>query len=155
MPEREQSTFGTSAGMRRTVSLAGVKEEECSNLSLLFGVRKHRRSDEKQPKARGERFSFSSMRPPQWLKEGREEKKGGKLQKKHNKNEQKLRVAWLACLGFVFFPPFPICDGFCSDIKTKKREMGSKSLSGFAGSRKHRWHLSLGRPRTARFLRYC
>lgn len=37
----EWSTFGTSAETRGTVSLAMVKEEECSNLSLLSGVRKH------------------------------------------------------------------------------------------------------------------
>lgn len=90
MLEGEQSTFGTSAETRRTVSLAMVKEEECSNLSLLFGVRKHRRSDEKQPKAKGERFSFSSIRPPQRLKGGRggegKEEKAGKKKKGMNKN---------------------------------------------------------------------
>lgn len=90
MPEGEQSTFGTSAETRRTVSLAMVKEEECSNLSLLFGVRKHRRSDEKQPKARGERFSFSSMRPPQWLKGGGGEgRKRGESWKKRKKGMNK------------------------------------------------------------------
>lgn len=90
MLEGEQSTFGTSAETRRTVSLAMVKEEECRNLSLLFGVRKHRRSDEKQPKAKGERFSFSSIRPPQRLKGWRggkgKEEKAGKKKKRMNKN---------------------------------------------------------------------
>lgn len=142
MPEGEQSTFGTSAETRRTMSLAIVKEEECSNLSLLFGVRKHRRSDEKQPKARGERFSFSSMRPPQWLKRGGAEK-GGRAVKKTQKEWIKTEDGLAGVFGFLFFfPPFPICNGFCSDIKTKKREMGSKSLSSFAGGRKHHWHLS-------------
>lgn len=41
MLKGDQSTFGTSAETRGTVSLAMVKEEECSNVSLLSGVRKH------------------------------------------------------------------------------------------------------------------
>lgn len=74
-----------------------------------------------------------------------------KKPQKMNKNEQKLRVAWLVCLGF-FSPPLPICNGFCRDIKIKEGEIGSKSLSSFSGSRKHHWHLSLGRARTTPFL---
>lgn len=41
MLKGEQSTFGTSAETRGAVSLAMVKEEECSDLSCLSGVRKH------------------------------------------------------------------------------------------------------------------
>lgn len=41
MLKGEGSTFGTSAETRGTVSQVMVKEEECSNLSLLSGVRKH------------------------------------------------------------------------------------------------------------------
>lgn len=153
MPEGEQSTFGTSAETRRTVSLAMVKEQECSNLSLLFGVRKHRRSDEKQPKARGERFSFSSMRPPASaarVGERRGKEKREKKKKELTKTEGGLAGVFGVCFSLFF--PFPICNGFCRDIKIKKREIGSKSLSGFAGSSKYHWHLSLGRPSTARLL---
>lgn len=50
MLKGEWSTFGTSAETRGTVSLAMVKEEECSDLSLLSGVRKHTEVMKNSPK---------------------------------------------------------------------------------------------------------
>lgn len=93
MLKGERSTFGTSAETRGTVSLAMVKEEECSNLSLLSGVRKHAeevmKNSPKQEK--GDLVSIPWGRLSSSREGGKEnrEKLEGKM------NEQKLRVAWL------------------------------------------------------------
>lgn len=50
MLKGEGSTFGTSAETGGTVSLAMVNEEECSNLSLFSGVRKHTEVTKNSPK---------------------------------------------------------------------------------------------------------
>lgn len=102
-----------------------VREEECSNLSLLSGVRKHTEEVMKNSPKQEE----SDLVSLPWgllssLREG--EGKEGKARKK---NEQTKTG------GFGFFS-FQICEGFCRDIKIKKREIGSKRLSRFACSRK-------------------
>lgn len=125
MLEGEQSTFGTSAETRRTVSLAMVKEEECSNLSLLFGVRKHRRSDEKQPKAKGERFSFSSIRPPQRLKGGRGGKRGESWEKK--KEWTKTEGGLAGAFGVCFFLPFPSAMAFVEISKSRREKSDQRA----------------------------
>lgn len=156
MLKGERSTFGTSAETRGTVSLAMVKKEECSDLSLLSGVRKHTEVMKNSPKQ--EESDLVSL--PWGRLSGTREKGKEKRRKLERKmNEQKLRVAWLLgvwgsflVLFWVFFFPFPICSGFCGDIRIKKREIGSKRLSRFACSSKYCWHLSLGGLRATRFL---
>lgn len=113
-----------------------------SNLSLLSGVKKHTEVMKNSPKQ--EESDLVSI-PWGRLNSSRE---GGGKRKARKKNEWAKTEGGL--VGFFF--PFPICKGFCRDIKIKKREIGSKRLSRFACSRKYCWHLSLGRPRTTRFL---
>lgn len=102
-----------------------VREEECSNLSLLSGVRKHTEEVMKNSPKQEE----SDLVSLPWgllssLREG--EGKEGKARKKNERSKTG---------GFGFFS-FPICEGFCRDIKIKKREIGSKRLCRFTGSRK-------------------